>query len=535
MQICESYRRGDKVNQKIVRHVGQGANEKEIKVLVNLAETIIAELEEERKPSLPFFQPEEILEKKQQQTEIKEDVQLSNLKEEQRIIDGIGDVFGKLYSTLGFDEIIDGTRKDKEWNSILKACTLARLANPVSKRRTASLLERDYAIRIPLEKIYRMMDHLAAKEDKVKRHIEMSTLSLFNEKVDVLLFDVTTLYFESFEPDELRKPGFSKDNKVNETQIMLALVTTTCGMPVTYKIFPGNTYEGNTLLDMVADLKKSYDVENISLVADRAMFTEKNLQKMESHGIKYIVAAKLKTMSKAMKNQILGSTLEHKNIDAQSNWTGEFEYKNRRLIVNYSGDRARKDANDRQRLIERLQKKIKGKKLNVKDLILNSGSRRFVTVEKGSKAFINDAKIAESARWDGLHGIITNNRDDDAERLLSRYQSLWQIEAAFRISKHDLRMRPIYHWSENRIKAHISLCFIAFTLVKQALYRLEVQKKMPLSFEQLRNELLHVQSSILIERETKNRYILPSKVTVSQRKIYSAFDLERRDTPYKLD
>ncbi|MFP4458754.1 MAG: IS1634 family transposase, partial [Candidatus Zixiibacteriota bacterium] len=495
VQICESYRRGDKVNQRIVRHVGQGVGEKEIEVLVNLANTIIAEIKEERKPSLPLFKPEELLDRENRKSEIEDDVLLKNLKEEQRIIDGIGDVFGKLYSDLGFESVIDGTRKDTEWNSILKACTLSRLANPSSKRRTASLLERDFAIRIPLEKIYRMMDHLAVQEDKVKNRIESATLSLFKEKVDILLFDVTTLYFESFEPDELRKPGFSKDNKVNETQIMLALVTTNCGMPVTYKIFLGNTYEGNTLLDMVDELKKGYDVENISIVADRAMFTEKNLQKMEAHGINYIVAAKLKTMSKAMKNQILDSSLEQKNIDGESNWTGEFDYKARRLIVNYSTDRARKDAKDRERLVKRLQKKIKGKKINVNDLISNSGSKRFVTVEKGSKAFLNEAKIADSARWDGLHGIITNNRAEDAAKILSRYQSLWQIEAAFRISKHDLRMRPIYHWSENRIKAHISICFMAYALAKQTLYRLTVQKKMPMSFERLRNELLHVQSS----------------------------------------
>lgn len=534
MQIVESNRRGDRVNQRIVRHVGQGVSEKEIQVLENLANAIIAEIKEERKPSLPLFKPEKFVGNPKPKLEVEDDVKLKNLKEEQRIIDGIGDVFGKLYSDLGFDEIIEGTRKDKQWNAILKTCVLSRLANPVSKRRTASLLEQDFGIRIPLEKIYRMMDHLSANEAVVKEHIERTTLSLFKEKVDVLFFDVTTLYFESFEPDELRKSGFSKDNKVNETQIMLALVTTTSGMPISYKIFPGNTYEGHTLLEMVSELKSSYNVENVTIVADRAMFNERNLHKMEQNDFNFIVAAKLKTLRKSMKNQILDSSLERKQVDGEENWIAEFDYNGRRLIVSYSGDRARKDGKDRHRLLDRLQKKFKGKEIRVKDLISNHGSKRFLAIE-GGKAILDEEKIAKSAAWDGLHGIITNNRSEKPEELLSRYRSLWQIEEAFRVSKHDLRMRPIYHWTEDRIKAHISICFIAYTLIKQALYRLSVQKKMPMSFENLRNELLHVQSSILIEKNTKNRYVLPSKVTVTHRKIYSAFDLKRHETPYKLD
>ena len=101
---------------------------------------------------------------------------------------------------------------------------MARLANPVSKRRTASLLEEDYGIKIPLEKIYKMMDHVSDRESDIKQQIATTTQSLFKEEVDVLFFDVTTLYFESFEADELRNFGFSKDCKFKETQVVLALV-----------------------------------------------------------------------------------------------------------------------------------------------------------------------------------------------------------------------------------------------------------------------------------------------------------------------
>ena len=533
VQIVESYRRGDKVSQNIVRHIGQGVSEHEIEALTALANTIIAEIEEQRQPSLPFFEPEKLIENRKKRGKVEDHVRLNNLKEEQRVIDGIGDVFGKLYSDLGFDNILTGTRKKEQWNSILKACVMSTLANPVSKRRTASLLEEDFGVRIPLEKIYRMMDHLANQEELIKKHIEKTTLSLFKEKVEVLFFDVTTLYFESFTPDDLRKSGYSKDNKFKETQIVLALVTTSNGLPITYKIFPGATYEGHTLLDMLADLGKTFAVDKVTIVADRAMFTEDNLTNIENHDLLYIIAAKLKTLPKNLKEKILTSNFNEITIGNEISWVKEFEYKSRRLIVSYSKKRAEKDAKDRQRLIDRMQKKVRNGKIKIADLISNHGTKRFLSVH-GGEAIINEEKITESARWDGLHGVITNAPETSASDLLSRYRDLWQIEEAFRVNKHNLKMRPIYHWTESRIKAHISICFIAYTLVKQALYRLSVQKDMDISFERLRNELLHVQSSILVEKNTKERYVLPSKVTVNQKKIYKAFDLTRSETPYKL-
>lgn len=533
VQIVESYRRGDKVSQKIVRHVGQGVSEHEIEVLTALANTIIAEIKEERQPSLPFFEPEKLIENRKKKGKVEDHVLLKNLKEEQRVIDGIGDVFGKLYTDLGFDNIIKGTRKNEQWNAILKACVMSRLANPVSKRRTASMLEKDFGVRVPLEKIYRAMDLLAEREELIKQHIEHTTLSLFKEKVEVLFFDVTTLYFESFKADDLRKSGYSKDNKVKETQIVLALVATTHGMPITYRIFNGDQYEGHTLLNMLDDLKKEYKVDKVTIIADRAMFNEDNLIKMEESEFQFIVAARLKTLRNKMKEQILNCSYERTIVNEELHWVKEFEYKNRRLIVSYSCDRAKKDAKDRQRLIDRLQKKVKGGEIKVGDLISNHGTKRFISV-KGGVATINEAKIAVSARWDGLHGVISNVKNTKPSDLLSRYRDLWQIEEAFRVSKHDLRMRPIYHWTAPRIKAHISICFIAYTLIKQALYRLSVQKNMDISFERLKNELLHVQSSILIEQNTKEKYVLPSKVTVAQRKIYKVFDLTRTDTPYKI-
>ena len=149
-------------------------------------------------------------------------------------------------------------------------------------------------------------------------------------------------------------------------------------------------------------------------------------------------------------------------------------------------------------------------------------------------ACINEAKISDDAKWDGLHGVITNIKKDPSLAILSRYVGLWQIEEAFRISKHDLRFRPIYHWTEERIKAHIAICFLAFTLVKQAIYRMKIQQ-VAMSFEKIRNELLHVQSSLMVDIGTNKRYMIPSHVTPNQKKIYQVFGLKRSEVPCSVE
>jgi len=540
IQIVESQRRGKSVTQKVIRHVGQAVTIREEEELKKLAQSIIEELKEKRQPSLPLFSPDDIDKKKNKsaEEECNDTVRVKDLEEEQRVIDGIYDVLGKLFDDLGLNKLISGTRKDLQWNAILKSCVMARLANPQSKKRTASLLEEDFGIKVPLDQIYRMMDHLYEHEDKLKEHIAQTTLNLFNQEVDVLFFDVTTLYFESISEDDLRKFGFSKDCKFKEVQVVLALIATTDGFPITYEIFPGNTYEGHTLIKVIKKLKTRYTVKNVVLVADRAMFNNDNLKEMESEelGIKYVVAAKLKSMSKKVKNQIIESKEYTASIiENELHWINEFTVNGRRVIASWSTKRAKKDHADRQRLIDRLMNKLKDGKCSVKDLIPNAGTKKYIQVEK-AEASINEAKIEDDSKWDGLHGVITNidEAEETASSILTRYRGLWQIEEAFRVNKHDLKMRPIYHHNKERIHAHIAICFLAFTIVKQSLYRIKIQQKETMSFEQLRNELLHIQSSVLRDRSTGKKYLLPSKVNYIQQKIYNAFGLKRRTSPIRL-
>jgi transposase len=234
---------------------------------------------------------------------------------------------------------------------------------PSSKRKSVDNLSLDSGVELSLDQVYRMMDKVYESRAKIKTKIANATRDLLSGSVDVAFFDVTTLYFESFQPDELRVSGYSKDSKFKETQVMLALLTTTEGLPLGYELFPGNSYEGNTLLTTLETIESQYQLSSISIVADRAMFTKENLQKLEEKGVSFIVAAKLKTAKKELKEEVLKDLENAKLADPElRHWTREYEIDGRRLIVNYSDKRAAKDRSDRKRLVERVQKKDEGRK-----------------------------------------------------------------------------------------------------------------------------------------------------------------------------
>ena len=453
---------------------------------------------------------------------------LTSLFEESRVIHGFKAICSSLFSKLNFHKIIEGGYKDEQWNEILRTCVLSRIADPSSKKRTVENLLLDYNSEVPLEKVYRMMDRLYKNIDKVRSAVSENTLSLFNNKVDVLFFDVTTLYFESFTPDDLRNFGFSKDCKFKETQVVLALVTNSEGHPITYELFPGNTNEGTTLIHVVKSLKKNFKVNNATLVADRAMFTKSNLDLMDEEGINYIVAAKLKTFCKLKKQEITSRNYGPGVVCDEFHWLKECELDGRRLIVSYSKKRDKKDKADRQRLIDRLMKKVKNKQIPVSNLITNYGTKKYVKVEKTS-AVINEAKVKDDELWDGLHGVITNIKDQPMQRILERYRGLWKIEQAFRINKHDLKMRPIYHWKSSRIQAHIAICFLAYALSCHMTHTLK-QKGLGLSFLELRDHLRRDQYSIVKDEKTEKKFRLPSNNTQEIQNIYKAFGLTRENS-----
>jgi len=541
VQIVESVRDGNKVKQKIVRYVGIALDDNELEKLIELAEHIKAKLETEQQPSL--FAPEELAAmaiETRKKKEIDDDkplnVNLKKLREEQRIIAGIHEVYGKVYEELRFNEIFGNPKRNEKIEQLLYHMVMARIANPQSKRESVRMLENDFGVQIDLQKVYRMMDRLDEKTiDKIQKLSQESAQGILREKINVLFYDCTTLYFESFTEDELKRNGYSKDMKFNQPQVILALLATEEGLPIGYEVFPGSSFEGHTLVPILQGLQKRYEIENVVFVADSGLFNETNLSYLEENDIKYVVGARLKNVTKKLQKDILDKSnyqpLNQEDIVSFAEFTCG---NNRRLIVSHSLKGAEKDKHDRETAIEKLMKKLSTNKSNAKSLLSNYGYKKYLEIEGETKLTINKEKIETDSRWDGLHGIVSNYKEADAEEILKQYKGLWQIEECFRISKHDLKIRPIYHWTPQRVKAHIAISFMALTCVRNLTYRVALQYK-KLSPEVIRRELVHVQLSFLKHQETKERYCIPSNTSQYAKKIYQVMGLKLSSVPFKIE
>lgn len=442
------------------------------------------------------------------------------------------DIYGKLYEQAGYETLRKNYPVSQQ---VLKNITLARIAKPCSKMASVDLLEKDFGITHSLDAVYRMMDHL--DEDKIKQLQTLTyahTRQLYETEISVLFYDCTTLYFESFTEDELKENGYSKDNKFNQSQILLALLVTTDGLPVGYEVFNGSLFEGNTLETMLAQIKQQYNISRAIFVADSGLLSKGNIEKLQNSNIEYIVGARLKALSHKWQDHILDSCMQMKEQkkDDLLRYSSYHYNEHQRLIVSHSEKRAEKDRHDRDKALNRLQSML-SKSSNMKDLISNYGYKKYIKSTGNAHMEINMDKVSKDAQWDGLHGIFTNLMDTDQKQILEHYRGLWQIEESFRISKHDLKMRPVFHWTPHRIKAHIAICYMAFSLIRNLQYRLKKQYQ-PLSPEVIRNELLHLQTSILKHQSTEERYVVPSKPSQHAIEIYKTLGLKYQIVPFKL-
>ncbi|MFN3533646.1 MAG: IS1634 family transposase [Candidatus Brocadia sp.] len=529
---------GNKVKQRIVRHVGTALNEEDISRLKALAEYIKTRMEREGQLSLFSDQSmaRRVIEARHKTSEEPLLVNLKELREESRITLGIHEVYGQLYRESGFDRVIPNASRKVGAVKNLFHIVMGRLANPGSKMATVGDLSVHFGVNLSLSGVYRMMD---AIDDKVIEHIHQAAYSsstgLLKEAVKVVFYDCTTLYFESFTEDDLKQCGYSKDMKFNQSQVILAILVTQWGLPIGYQVYEGSCYEGHTLKDAIEKIEEQYQIKEITFVADSAMLSKANVELLEKMGKQYIVGARIRSMPKAVKKEILDkdsyrivkhekdSTLQMKEID----------YQGKRLIITYSSVRAQKDAHDRQKAIERLLSRLNKNTTHPEKLISNYGYKKYIKVSGDAKVEIDQQRVEEDARWDGLHGIMTNDKELSAEQIIEQYHGLWQIEETFRIAKHDLKIRPIFHWTPRRVRAHIAICFMALCLSRQLQYRLRVLGK-SFSPQVIRQSLMGVQLSIVCDQKSGQRYGIPSSITQQAKEIYQSVGLKLSDIPFPI-
>jgi len=552
IQIVENVRENGKVKQKILRNIGTAHNEEEIKQLQKIAYASIEyEIAKKHRCELLLKYGDNLGDLAKIDDEIVK-FNSKSLKEEKRIHEGIDTVYGNLFDELGFSEIMENSESSK----LLKEIVVTRILTPQSKLKTSEILEKDCNKPISVDRIYRLMDKLCEREENLLSITFQATQKLFKDKIDVLFFDVTTLYFESTEEDEeLKGFGFSKDHKFNQVQVVLALATTQEGLPIGYKLFRGNTAETKTLILCLNEWKKNIQIENVIFVADRAMFSKENIYELEKSGYSYIIAAKLRIMDKLKQQEILNQN-GYKVTEFKNDliWTKELEYQTcytssnlsankkmektksiSRLICTYSSKRAKKDENDREKMLNKINKYLskKTKTAPTQKLVTNACLKKFCIYQGKSYASLDENKIENDKKWDGMHGVITNSNKSISE-ILNRYKDLWQIEESFRISKTNLKVRPIYHYKPSRIRAHISICFLSLCLLRHLQVRLK-RANLPFSLQRVQEELTRVQYSICKDYSTGLKLKIPSAINPIAQQIYSALGIKRNQnvTIYK--
>jgi len=367
------------------------------------------------------------------------------------LINGHQLILNQVYDSIGFNQIPD---------DILRSLVISRISQPMSKRATVDYLKHYFDEDVNLFHLYRYMDKLYnTQRDEVQRISVEHTKKVLGGRVGLLFYDVTTLYFETSRTDVLREPGYSKDGKTAESQIVLGLLVSSDGYPLSYCIFNGSQYEGYTMIPVIDDFVRRFSLDEFVIVADAGLMSSRNIRLFEDAGYKYVIGARIHSESETVREWILG-------LDKH---TGKFYERERpdgsRLIVGYSQERAKKDAHNREKGVARLRKAYASGKIT-KASVNRRGYNKFLEISKDVEVVISDEKIEEDKKWDGLKGYITNTTLK-ADEVVAQYHGLWVVERAFRVTKGNIEARPVFHFTEKRIEAHICICFIAYKVYKE--------------------------------------------------------------------
>ena len=360
-------------------------------------------------------------------------------------------IFGRIYDALGFDAVAE---------ELFRHLVICRLYHPGSKLKTIDYLQRFLGVYKQVDEIYRFLDRLQSHHKTLVEQIAFAhTRKVLGGRPSLVFYDLTTLHFETSDEDDLRKTGFSKVGKHQNPQIYLGLLVGLEGFPIGYDVFEGNIFEGHTLIPVLEKFSQRFNLDKPIVVADAALLSKANLEYLQDNGYEFILGARIKNESDPIRQTI---TAQHWRdgksirIDKGNGLT---------LIVSYSDKRARKDAHNRKRGLERLEKKVTSGKLS-KANINNRGYNKYLKLIGKVDIAIDYDKYEQDSVWDGLKGYLTNSRLKP-NQVIDSYRQLWHIEKAFRISKTDLQIRPIYHRLRHRIEGHLCIAFTAYSIYKE--------------------------------------------------------------------
>lgn len=424
-------------NNKILKHFGTARNSLELKQLSSLAQQFIDE-KRIRSGKVSLF------DSRYSQSEMVDFFsRLSVLGAYESITFHF---FYYFYKLLGFNSLSDDCFRD---------LVIARIVHPVSKVRTREWLEDKFGIlhKYSLAAVFRALERTHRLNYQEK--LEQLAWEFANETlsgISVLFFDVTTLYYEAFDEDDLRKFGFSKDHKENQPQLVIALTVTAEGIPLHVKVFAGNKFEGHTMVPCMQEIIAKHNLKDFVAVADSAMVSAKNMDELEKSGLKYIVGARLGNLPKKIFDNVI------ENSPKVEGSLRRFDLSNgRALIVGYSTRRAHKDKTDRKKALRRAEYALQNPSLIAKKY-------KFLKKAGSDTWELNQINLDKATKLEGLKGYVTNALELTNEDIASKYGDLWQVEKTFRMSKSDLKARPIFHTVKEKIEAHITIVFAGLVI-----------------------------------------------------------------------
>ena len=389
----------------------------------------------------------------------------------------------KLWETLGIGNSLrkmQSTTKCKfSMNDAAFLMAAQRLLLPKSKLATYEYQGNYYDLpEIKLHQLYRTLKRLGEYKETLEDDLFQENYIKVGHKVDVVFYDVTTFAFESVIVDELKNFGFSKDCKFKEVQVVMGLLIDSNGLPIGYELFPGNTFDGKTMVTALKNIQKRFGINKVIIVADRGLNSKDNLKAIKDAGYGYIVASKIKGMKETVHEQIFNEAdyinvsedFRYKTIDYVNRFkdeTGTFHSLTENLVVSFSQKRANKDMKDRQRLIDKA-KKLLEKPADIKSSNKRGGKKYIVTETSATEKYSLDEKlIKHDSKFDGYYGIQSSEIEMSATDIIEAYRTLWRIEESFKVMKSTLEVRPVFHWRSEYIHGHFVLCFLAFMLERK--------------------------------------------------------------------
>lgn len=421
---------------KVAKTIGNSSIEPEVEKLVILGEQWIKEYKGNLE--IPFNNEEQIAD--------------SVLDRVEKItVSGTELLLDKIFNDIGFNVIND---------DIFRWLIYSRICFPASKLKTCDYLSTYHGLEFQVQDLYRYMDKLYNNYKETVQLISFEhTKKVLGGSINIVFYDVTTLYFEVDQEDDLRKTGFSKEGKHQNPQIVLGLLVGLEGYPLAYEIFEGNKFEGHTMIPVIETFRRKYSLPAPIVVADSGLLSKRNVQELRKNGYEFILGARLKASSDKSKEKVLALELEN-GESRLLDWEEEL-----RMVVSYSDKRAKKDKVNREKGLKKLEKQIKTGKLN-KTHINNKGYNKYLKMDGEVKIALDMEKFEKDGKWDGLKGYITNT-DLDKDKVIENYNNLWKIEKAFRITKNEIKVRPVFHYKQRRIEAHISIAFVAYKVYKE--------------------------------------------------------------------